>query len=351
MLAPITYIQPLSTLRRRRTLPVEGHVMVNLGQMVRAGDDVARANLYSEHIMLDAGRALGVPPERIVKLLQRKPGEKVEEGDILAGRRGVTRRVLRAPASGRVAAVSGGQILLQVSDESARLKARVPGEVIDIEPGHGVVIECVCAWIQAAWGNGGLADGVLIFADKNQDHRLTADEIDMSQRGAIMIAGTCDQRQTLELAAQVPIRGLILGSMSTRLIPIAQKMPYPIVLTEGFGSMPMNADAHSILANHSGEDATLNAQAGDLYKGERPEIIIPLDDAGRPPSPVDLQSFRLGLSVRIVHGPHHGAVGEITNLLASSTLFASGIRAPGAEIALAGGGEATVPLANLEVLG
>lgn len=351
MLAPVTYIQPLTSLRRQRLLPVEGMVLVNLGQMVRASDDVARANLFSEHIMLDAGRALGVSDDRVQKLLQRKPGEKVEEGDILAGRRGVTRRVLRAPAAGRVAAVSGGQILLQVSDDSSRLKARVPGEVIDIEPGRGVTIECVCAWIQAAWGNGGLAEGVLIFADEDHDHRLTADEIDMSQRGAIMIAGTCDQRQTLELAAQVPIRGLILGSMSTRLIPVAQKMPYPIVLTEGFGSMPMNADAHRILNNHNGDEATLNAQAGDLYKGERPEIIIPLKDSGHPPNPVDLQSFRLGLSVRVVHGPNHGAIGEITGLLASSTLFASGIRAPGAEITLSGGGAATVPLANLEVLG
>lgn len=351
MLAPITYIKPMATLRRQRMLPVEGLVLVNLGDKVRSGDMVARANLFSEHLMLDAGRALGISDERVEKLVQRKPGEKVEAGDILAGRRGITKRVLRAPASGRVAAVSGGQILLQVSDESSKLMARVPGEVINIEPGRGVLIECVCAWLQGAWGNGSLEDGILYFASEGADHRLTADEIDMSQRGAIMVSGYCDQRQTLELAAQVPIRGLILGSLATRLLPIAEKMPYPIVLTEGFGHMPMNPYAYELLIEHDGQEATINAQKYDVYSGERPEVIIPLEVEGTPPPPIELQSFRLGLTVRILHGPHHGAVGEIGNILPHSTQFPSGIRAPGAEISLTDGGMTTVPLANLEVLG
>lgn len=351
MLAPVTYIKPTATLRRQRTLPVEGFVLVNLGDHVHSGDAVARANLFSGHIMLDAARALGISADHVEKLLQRKAGEQVEAGDILAGRRGITKRVLRAPAGGQVAAISGGQILLQMSDESSKLLARVPGEVIDIDPGRGVLIECVCAWLQGAWGNGAVEDGILYFASEGAAHRLTADEIDMSQRGAVMVSGYCDQRQTLELAAQVPIRGLILGSLATRLIPIAEKMPYPIVLTEGFGSMPMNADAYNLLREHDGEEATINAQSYDLYSGERPEVIIPLEIEGRPPRPVELQSFRLGLTARILHGPYHGAVGEISHLLPHSTQFPSGIRAAGAEISLARGGTTTVPLANLEVLG
>lgn len=351
MLAPITYIQPLATIRRPRRLLVEGEVLVSVGERVNSGDPVALANITTQHLMLDAGRALGQAPERASKLIQRAVGEKVDEGAIIAGRRGVGARQLRAPVSGTVAAISEGQILLQVSDQRMLLRARVPGEVVEIEPGRGVVIECVCAWTQGVWGNGRVADGILQIVGDAADQTLTADQIDMSLRGAILLAGHCGQRQALELAAQVPIRGLVLGSLATKLMPIAEKVPYPILLTEGFGQSPINADAYKLFNNHNEEQATLNAQKSDPISGERPELIIPLKDAGKPPRPVELQSFRVGQSVRVLSGAYKGLLGDIAALLPASTLYASGLRAPGAEVALVSGVQADIPLANLELLG
>ncbi|MEX1246992.1 MAG: hypothetical protein WEA61_00800 [Anaerolineales bacterium] len=351
MIAPISYIQPLTTLRRKRELPAEGVVLVNMGDIVHSGDAVARANIDSKHVILDAGHALGLPAERAMRLIQRNVGDKVEEGAIIAGRRGVGTRLLRAPASGTIAAISEGQVLLEVTDESTSLRARVPGHVVAIEPNLGVTIECVCAWVQGVWGNGGLADGFLQLVGQTPNQVLTADQIDMSLRGTILLAGSCPQRQTLELAAQVPIRGLVLGSLAIRLLPIAQKMPYPIMLTEGFGTVSMNADAFKLFSNHSGKPATLNAQEADPNKGHRPEVIIPIKDAGRPPQPVAVQSFRIGQSVRILSGASRGQIGEITAMLPTSTLYPSGLRAASVEVSLPGGRQDSCPLANLELLG
>jgi hypothetical protein len=350
MTAPITYIQPLTTLRRRRELPVEGAINVSLGESVRAGDVIARSNLFTKHIMLDASRALGLPPDRVERLIQRRVGEAVEEGAIIAGRRGLAARQLRAPAAGQIAAISGGQILLQVSEDSALLHARLPGHVIDIDPGRAVTIECICAWVQGVWGNGRFGEGILQLVADSPAHQLTADQIDMSLRGSILIAGHCSQRQALDLAAQVPIRGLVLASLATRLIPLAEKMPYPIVLVEGFGEIPLNQDAYKLFNNHNGADAALNAQTRDPFKGERPELVIPLEDAGRPPQPVPVQNFRLGQNVRVLAGKYKGALGEISDLLAPM-LFEGGLRAPAAEVTLGAGGRVRVPLANLELLG
>jgi hypothetical protein len=302
-------------------------------------------------MMLDAGRALGLPPERAAKMIQRGVGESVDAGAIIAGKRGIGARQLRAPAKGKIAAVSEGQVLLQVTDERAELLARVPGEIVDIEAGRGVVIECVCAWVQGVWGNGRLGDGILHTVGNRPDQVLTADQIDMSLRGAILLAGHCGQRQALELAAQVPIRGLILGSLTTRLMPIAEKMPYPVVLTEGFGTSAMNADAFMLFSNHAEQTATVNAQQSDPISGERPEVIIPIKDAGRPPQPIELQTFRAGQNVRILNGPFKGRLGEIASLLGPSTTYASGLRAPGAVVSLQNGEQASIPLANLELLG
>lgn len=350
MPAPITYIQPLVTLRRLRRLPAESTVQVSLGDRVRANDVIATTGLHRKHLMLDAARALGVPANRVSKHIQRQVGELVDEGAIIAGSRGLATRQLRAPAAGRVVAISEGQVLLQTSDESAQVQARVPGQVIDIDPGRSVTIECICAWIQCLWGNGRSGEGVLQLLADTPKHQLTADQIDMSLRGSILIGGHCNQPQALELAAQVPIRGLILGSLATRLLPMARHLEYPIVLVEGFGKMPINPDAAKLFSMHNGDHAALNAQPNDPYTGDRPEVVIPLSEAGRPPQPVEIQSFRIGQNVRVLSGPHRGQLGEISDLL-PNVAFESKLRGPAADVNLAGGSRARLPLANLELLG
>ncbi len=284
-------------------------------------------------------------------MIQRSVGEKLEEGAIIAGQRGVGARQLRAPANGTITAVSEGQVLLQVADERSVLPARVPGVIIEVEPNRGVTIECVGAWVQGVWGNGRLAEGILNMSTESADQVLTADRVDMSLRGAILVAGRCEQRQTLELAAQVPIRGLVLGSLSIRLVPLAEKMPYPIVLIEGFGPIPMNSDAFKLFSNLAGEQAALNAQRPDPLNGDRPEVIIPAKEAGRPPQPVGMQSFRIGQTVRILSGPERGTLGEIAALPSGAVAFPSGLRVQAAQITLEHGGHADIPLANLELLG
>ncbi len=351
MIAPVSYIQPLTTIRRQRQLLVEGQVLVNVGDVVHSTDPIARASLESRHLILDAARALGLPPDRAKKLIQRNIGEQVEAGAIIAGRRGVGTRQLRAPAAGQVAAISEAQILLQVSDESSLLQALVPGQIIDIDPGKGVTIECIGAWIQGRWGNGRLGDGILHLVGDSPGQVLTADQIDMSLRGAVLVAGVCEHRQALELAAQVPIRGLVMGSLTTRLLPVALKQAYPIVLTEGFGKTPMNADAFKLFGNHNGNQATINAQISNPLNGDQPEVIIPIRDAGKPPQAVPMQSFRVGQPVRVLTGADQGQIGEITALLSSSTFYASGLHAPGATVDLPGQGEVVYPLVNLELLG
>ncbi|MGH2582103.1 MAG: hypothetical protein ACRDFQ_04320 [Anaerolineales bacterium] len=351
MLAPITFVQPLITLRRPRLLPVDGTVLVNMGDRVSPKDIVARGNLFTKHIMLDAGHALRLSPAEASQLIQRNVGEYVESGSIIAGRRGIGARQLRAPMSGKIAAIRGGQILLRAGEESLQVEARIPGIITDMEPEQGVVIECVCAWVQAIWGNGRLDEGRLQIIGDGPTQSLTADQIDLSQRGVILVVGTCEQRQALDLAAQVPARGLILGSLATRLLPMAESLPFPIVLTEGFGRTAMNSDAFKLLSNHNGRQAAINAQKLDAIIGDRPEIVIPLGESGKPPEPVPIQSFRIGQNVRAVSGELKGKIGEITALLSASTQYDSGLRAAGAEVSFDGIGPRSIPLANLELLG
>ena len=96
MLLPVTHVLPLTTIERRRMLPVAGTVLVRSGQEVGASDVIATADVFAEHISLDLARGLGVPKAQVAELMQRKIGDKVAKGAVIASRPGVVSRVVRA---------------------------------------------------------------------------------------------------------------------------------------------------------------------------------------------------------------------------------------------------------------
>jgi hypothetical protein len=83
-------------------LPSAGRVLVRKGQVVNAVDVIATANLDPRHILLDVARGLGLPASKADEHIQRKPGEPVSAGDVLAGPVGWAKRVVRAPHAGVV---------------------------------------------------------------------------------------------------------------------------------------------------------------------------------------------------------------------------------------------------------
>ena len=84
MLAPVTHILPLATIRRKRVLPTDGKVLVRAGQNVNPTDVIAQADLNPEHVVLDVSRALGVSANQAKDYVQRDVGDEVSEGSTIA---------------------------------------------------------------------------------------------------------------------------------------------------------------------------------------------------------------------------------------------------------------------------
>ena len=413
MLAPVTHVLPFTTIQRERSLPVPGRVLVRQGQRVDPSDAVAEATLTPEHLVLDIAKGLALPRDRADEQIQRKAGEQVSEGDVLAGPVGITRRVVRAPRAGRVLIAGNGQMLLQVESRPFQLRAGIPGIVVGLILERGVVIENKGALVQGVWGNGRIDYGSLHVLASRPDHALSPDQLDASLRGAVVFAGYCDQAEVLKTAAEAPLKGLILSSMASALIPVAARMPYPIVLIEGFGLLPMNSAAFNLLVSNDRREVALNAEPWDRFTNRRPEVFIPLP-AGEsrpaeesPPTPLDkggeeprgrlgkrggespparfdkggAESHRATLSVaarfgkggaeprgrlgkggeeivefavdqrvRVVRAPHKSQIGTIANLLPGTQVFPSGVQGQAAEVRLEDGNKVILPLANLEVL-
>ncbi len=349
MLAPIIQISPTTKIRRQRKLPIPGKVVVRQGQKVEARDVIAEAIIAPEHIMLNIARSLRVHQETADDLIQRTAGETINKDDLIAGPAGITQRVVRAPRSGRIVVAGDGLVLMQVDSKPFELIAGMPGTVTDLIPDQGAVIETNGALVQGIWGNGHTEFGLMQAKLAAPDERFTVDQLDVSLRGAIILAGYCADSEVLQKAADIPLRGLIFASMDSALIPLAEEMPYPLLVLEGFGYHPMSGIGYNVLTTNSGKEISLNAEQLDINKGLRPEIVIPLDVSREPDdAPSSIDEFDLGNTVRISRAPYTGKIGTIAALPRKSITFPSGIRANGAEVVLENDERTTVPLANLE---
>jgi hypothetical protein len=351
MLAPLTHILPLTTVQRERLLPVRGVVNVRLNQRVSATDVVAEASWSREHVLLDVARKLGVSATAADRLIRVHMGDDVAANGVVAATKGMFPREVRAPREGRVMAIGGGQILLEVGDVNLQLRAGIPGQVTQIIQDRGVVIQAVGALIQGVWGNGRIEMGMMINLMDTPDALLETGRLDVSLRGSVILGGHCRDAETLQAAAELPVRGLILSSLHPSAIPAAMQMRYPIVTTDGFGQLPMNAAAYRLLTTNAKRDVTVNAEAFDRYSGARPEVIIPLPVSQEPPFADETETFAAGKQVRLRAAPHRGEIASIVKMHAGLRALPSGLRAPCADVKLESGETLLVPLANLEVVG
>jgi hypothetical protein len=350
MLAPAKHIIPVTLIQRQRLLPVPGRITVRKGQKVSPTDIVGEAYPAPEHILLDISLGLGVSTEEADSYIQRQTGDSVDENDVLAGPVGVGKRVVRAPKKGKVVLAGGGQILLELDGRPYELRAGFSGVIRELLPDQGVIVETTGALIQGSWGNGRADYGLLHVLARSAEEELHPDRLDVSLRGAVIIGGHCEQADVLSIAEELPLRGLILASMKSELVPQANRMRCPVILTEGFGHLPMNENAYKLLSTSQRREVSVLAERWDPNLGTRPEIIIPLPTEAGAPIPLDTGELKVGQLVRVTHSLYQGKIGQIVDVLADNVNLPSGITAAAAQVSFHGEAPVTLPLVNLEIL-
>jgi len=351
MQGPVHHIIGITSIVRERLLPILGTVLVRLNQKVNPNDVIAEANWAREHVLLDVARTLGVSANVADRLIKCKENDRLAAKTEIAAGKGLFPRSVVVPRDGRVVIVGGGQVLMEVGETKMELRAGISGTVIEVIPNRGAVLQTAGALVQGVWGNGRIDSGLLVNLVEKPDDVLDARRIDVSMRGFVILAGMLKDAEALKAAADLPVRGLVLSSLYPSLIPQAREMRYPIIVTDGFGSLPMNSAAYKLLSTNAKREVTVNAEAYDRYSGARPELIISLPATNNPPAPREVETFVRGLQVRMRRPPALGMIGSIISIKPGLTTLLSGLRAPAAEVKLENGETVVAPLVNLEVVG
>ncbi|MBI9049448.1 MAG: hypothetical protein JEZ00_08510 [Anaerolineaceae bacterium] len=344
-----TLIRPLVRITRKRTLSHAGEVLVSAGQEVNGSEVIAQTNLHDHHLLVDVKQALQLKKvEEVTKILNCKLGERLEEGDIIAETGGIFNRVVRAPMNGVVAVISGGKVILEVQGRREQLKAGYSGIVVEVMHRSGAVIQCQGALVQGVWGNHQSGSGLLMQIGNDASSELDPKFLSVDLRGAVLFAGTLRHVDVLRNLASMNIRGLILGTMSAALIPMAMDLKFPVLLTDGFGNIGMNLAAYQILNTNVNRELNLIANPPNELTGSKPEAFIPLPADGEEPN--DVLSLKPGRMVRILSYPNQGQIGEILRIHTGKVKLSNGILARAATIQLTDKKQITVPLENLDLL-
>lgn len=349
-LAQTSYVLPLTVLRRKRALPLPGKVIVRQGQSVEPQTIVAETNIAPEHVLINVAAGLGVTPKKATSWMQIRPGERLLEGDVIAASpKGLFQKIFRSPCDGKVMLVHGGTVLVEKEKEPVKLPAIYAGEVVDVLENSDVIIECTGALVQCAWGNGKASAGPLHVMMDNPNTILQANNLDVSWRGTVVVSGTCTSAEVFTAGAEAGIRALVLGSLPPSLLYAAQKAPFPVVLTDGFGTHGMNLAAYELLSTSDERDTAVNARPYNFYEGTRPEVFLPLPATGNLMPPVP-RVYAPDDLVRCVTPPYLGKTGHIVRLVPEVKTYPGGAQAASTLIRFQDGEQVILPLANIQLL-
>ncbi len=361
-------VADVAVIRKERRLPLKGRVLAKIGDEVSADTVVARTELPGNVKMINLANILGVPPEDIPTLLLKKEGDPLAVEDTIAQSKGIFglfRNTVRSPIEGTFESFNKvtGQAVLREPPSPVTIEAYVKGRVVGIIEDEGVIIETRATFVQGIFGIGGETRGEIRKAVKSPEQELTADLIDASCAGKILIGGSFVSHATLRKAVSAGVKGIVTGGFDDRdlkdflgydlgvAITGHENKGITLILTEGFGRMHMARGTFDLLCSREGMLASINGATQIRAGVIRPEVVIPVEaamkgrDEGREQGALDV-----GSPIRVIRAPYFGRLGRVTALPAELQLLETEAKVRVLEVEFGDSSRAIVPRANVELI-
>jgi len=357
--------------RRRRLLPIAGTVIVEAGQQVGAQQVVAQTSLPGKVYPVNVANQLGIAPDEVLQYLTKKVGETVEKDEIIAENKPLLkwlRTEIPSPIRGTVDSASSitGQVLLREPPLVLDLLAYLDGVVAEVHGREGVTIEATCTLVQGIFGIGGETWGPIVMGVSAPDEPLSPDRLTPSMKGCVVVGGSYLSYDTMQRAKDLGIIGLVVGGVDDKdirtllgydlgvAITGTERIGFTLILTEGFGTIPMATRTYDLLSKYAGGQASVSGATQIRAGVIRPEIIIAqtLDNGVRNgvPGPGSKEGIQIGDHVRIIRDPLFGRIGEVSALPSEPYRIATESLVRVLVVRFQDGKEALIPRANIEVI-
>lgn len=353
-----------------RILPLLGDVVVKKGDVLKAEDVVARTHLPGKVHAINAVNRLGIQPKDLREYMLKKEGDPVQKDEIIAETKPwvkMLKTVLLSPITGTIETISTvtGQILLREPPKPIQVSAYVDGTVTEIMEKEGVVIETTATLIQGIFGVGGETVGELVIAVNKPDDTLTDDRILPTHKEKIVVGGAFIRHDAFEKARRIGVRGVIIGGFNDEdlkkllgydlgvAITGSEEIGLTLILTEGFGQIPIAQKTFELLKSRAGAKASINGATQIRAGVVRPEIVIPYEtrklSGAETDKPVD-RGMEIGDTVRVIRVPYFGKIGRIKALPFSPQTIETEATVRILEIEFSDGSTVMVPRTNVEMI-
>jgi hypothetical protein len=357
-----------TVVHRRRMLPLPGKILVNVGDNVRSDQVVARAELPGKVFPLNLANQLSVAPNEIKDYLVKKEGDVVEKDEILAENKPLIKwfkTEIRSPVTGTIESVSmvTGQVLLREPPKVLQLLAYADGTIVETIPQQGVVVKTTCSLVQGIFGIGGETSGEIVMAVKAPDEPLTPAHFNSTMKGKVVVGGSFLSADAMKQAKTVGVAGLVVGGIHDEdlrallgydlgvAITGTEQVGFTLILTEGFGTIPMAAKTFKLLSTHAGQKASISGATQIRAGVIRPEIIIPQEEAAvGKNAQLQREGIRVGDPVRIIRDPMFGRIGEVSALPSELAKIATESEVRVLEVKFSDGKRVVIPRTNIEVI-
>jgi hypothetical protein len=359
-----------AVIRKERKLPLWGDVLVNKGDMVKAEDVVARALLPGPVHPKNLAGELGIPPSELKNALIVKKGESIKKGQVIARAKvffGLFKVEATSPIDGYLEDFSEitGQVILRENPIPVEVLAYLDGVVEEVIPREGVIIRTVAGLVQGIFGVGGEKIGTLKVAVDSPYEILKSDRINENLKGAIVVGGRTADIEAINKAAEVGIKALVLGSVDDGVlrefvgydIGVAitgnENVPFTLIITEGFGDLPMAERTFNLFKKFEGLKASANGATQIRAGVQRPEVIIfrkDVDPFEEVEDKLESGHLDIGTTVRIIRDPYFGEIGTVIDLPNEPIVIETESKVRVLKVRLMDEREVVIPRANVELI-
>jgi hypothetical protein len=372
-------VAPDTVIRKRRLLPIPGEVLVSVGTRVFATTEVAQTALPGKVYPVNVVNKLSVTPGEILSYMLKHEGEAVSKDEPIAENKPFIkwfRTQVLAPISGTIENISQvtGQVFLREPPEVIRLPAYIDGVVVEVTPGQGVEVESRCAFVQGIFGVGRETTGTVALAVLRPDEVLTANHLRPEHKDHIVVGGSLAQKDTFARARELGVRALVVGGVHDRdlkellgydlgvAITGTEKVGFTLIITEGFGAIPMARRTFDLLVAKVGQKASCSGATQIRAGVIRPEVIIPLapGDEGkgqrakgkgqRAKGKVSEGGIQVGDVIRIIREPYFGVIARVKALPPELQRIPTESHVRVLVVTLPDGRDVTIPRANVEMI-